>query len=71
MFLSGARDAGADRRVDRPGVPHHRDMKLSPLPVRRPGAATSPVSVDLTAAEAPGEPAPLDDVLAWLTSLES
>jgi hypothetical protein len=46
-------------------------MKLSPLPMRRPGAATSPVSVDLTAAEPTGQPAPLDDVLAWLTSLES
>jgi hypothetical protein len=46
-------------------------MKLSPLPVRRPGAATSEVAVDLTAAEATGQPAPLDEVLDWLRSLES
>lgn len=46
-------------------------MKLSPLPVRRPGAATSTVAVDLTAADATGQPAALDDVLAWLTSLEA
>lgn len=46
-------------------------MKLSPLPVRRPGAATTAVTVDLTAAEPTGQPAPLDDVLAWLKSLES
>lgn len=45
-------------------------MKLSPLPVRRPGAPTSQVAVDLPAVEATGRPAPLDEVLAWLTSLE-
>ena len=50
-------------------------MKLSPLPVRRPGdqdtgAGTHGV-VDLTSAEASGQPAPLGEVLAWLSALES
>ena len=44
-------------------------MKLSPLPVRRPSQDAA--TVDLVAAEAAPQPAPLDEVLAWLHSLES
>ncbi|WP_157371476.1 hypothetical protein [Angustibacter sp. Root456] len=50
-------------------------MKLSPLPVRRPGNqdtdAVTPGVVDLRSAEAAGQPAPLGEVLAWLSALES
>jgi hypothetical protein len=46
-------------------------MNLSPLPVRRPGSPTSQGAVDLSAVEATGQPAPLDEVLTWLRSLES
>jgi hypothetical protein len=47
-------------------------MKLSPLPVRRPRGDV----VDLAAAQPADEagevaPAPLDEVLTWLHSLES
>ncbi|MGN6610592.1 MAG: hypothetical protein ACTHLJ_02345 [Angustibacter sp.] len=50
-------------------------MKLSPLPVRRPGLEVLVAPTDaLTTAEPsaqPAQPATLDEVLDWLTALES
>jgi hypothetical protein len=47
-------------------------MKLSPLPVRRPrGDVVDLVAADAASQATTAPPADLDEVLAWLTSLES
>ena len=48
------------------------DMKLSPLPVRRPGLEVLvDTAEELAAPEPAAQPATLDEVLDWLSRLES
>lgn len=47
-------------------------MNLSPLPVRRPNhEAVDAGTLDLAASEAAPQPAALDEVLDWLSSLQA
>jgi hypothetical protein len=72
MQVGGAGDWAAIAETWPPALADHQGMKLSPLPVRRPRGDV----VDLAAAQPADEagevaPAPLDEVLTWLHSLES